>query len=314
MTPSRRDFLAVGVGAFAVATVPWAVLRRSTRTVRRRVPVMGTIAEIAVVSRDEGHAQVAIDAAIARLQFVDATMSRFRADSEIGRANASGEAAISSETAAVLTASLEWAQRSEGAFDPCLGRVSELWNFAASSAPPAGYARFAGLGLYRHLDFDGRRVRISDRAVGIDLGGIAKGHGVDLAVQVLREAGVTDAFVNVGGDLYAMGVSEDGDPWRVGVRDPDDPTGIVAEVTVTDGAVATSGDYVRAFEHGGHRYHHLLDPQTAAPSATQRRSLTVTAPTCMDADAAATALFSLDAPASRSLLFSAPDLHVAHSV
>lgn len=314
MTPSRRDFLAVGVGAFAVAAVPWAVLHRSARTVRRRVPVMGTIAEIAVVSKDEGHAHAAMDTAVARLHFVDERMSRFKAGSDIGRANAHGEASISPETATVLTASLEWAQRSDGTFDPCLGCVSELWNFAESSAPPADHARFAGLRLYRQLDLDGRRVRISDPDVGIDLGGIAKGHAVDLAVQALRQAGVTDAFVNVGGDLYAMGVSEDGDPWRVGVRDPDDPNGIVAEVEVSDGAVATSGDYVRAFEHGGHRYHHLLDPRTAAPSATQRRSLTVTGPTCLDADAAATALFSLDAPTTRSLLFSAPDLHVAHSI
>jgi thiamine biosynthesis lipoprotein len=305
MKASRRKFLAVGVGALAVATVPFALWRKRAGTIRRRVPLMGTIAEIAVVG--EG-GQAAIDAALDRLHAVDATMSRFRADSEIGIANARGEAAISPETATVLTASLEWAQRSNGAFDPCLGRVSELWNFSESSAPPADYARFAGLGLYRHVDHDGRRVRISDRAVGIDLGGIAKGHAVDLAVKALREAGATDAFVNVGGDLYAMGVSEDGDPWRVGVRDPDDPTGIVAEVTVTDGAVATSGDYVRAFEHDGQRYHHLLDPATAAPNATMRRSLTVTAPTCMDADAAATACFGRDGLPLPS------GIRIAHSV
>jgi thiamine biosynthesis lipoprotein len=291
MKASRRSFLAVGVGAFAVATVPFALWRKGTRAIRRRMPVMGTIAEIAVVG--EG-AQAAIDAALDRLRAVDVTMSRFRADSQIGIANARGVASISAETATVLTASLEWARRSEGAFDPCLGRVSELWNFSESSAPPTDYARFAGLHLYRHVDHDGSRVRITDASVGIDLGGIAKGHAVDLAVQALRDAGVTNAFVNVGGDLYAMGVSEDGDPWRVGVRDPDDPNGIIAEIEVADGAVATSGDYVRAFEHGGKRYHHLLDPRTAAPTATTRRSLTVTAPTCLDADAAATALFGRD--------------------
>ena len=105
-----------------------------------------------------------------------------------------------------------------------------------------------------------------DEDMGIDLGGIGKGYGVDRAVAVLREWGFQNGLVNVGGDLYAMGVSEDGDPWNVGVRSPDDPQGLVANLAMSDQAVATSGDYHQYFEHDGRRYHHLLDPTTGAPA------------------------------------------------
>jgi thiamine biosynthesis lipoprotein ApbE len=89
MTPTRRDFLGLGVGALAVASLPRA-LRRKERVVRRRIPVMGTIAEVAVRHRDEAWAQRGIDAAFDRLRHVDRTMSRFRADSDVGRLNAAG--------------------------------------------------------------------------------------------------------------------------------------------------------------------------------------------------------------------------------
>ena len=79
-------------------------------------------------------------------------------------------------------------------------------------------------------------VKLTDAHAAIDLGGIAKGHGVDLAVQALREHGIEDALVNVGGDLYAMGTSEDGDAWRIGIRDPEDPAGLCARIDVRDEA------------------------------------------------------------------------------
>ena len=155
--------------------------------------------------------------------------------------------------------------------------------------------RLAGRRLYRALDLDGHggrpAVRFTDPDCAIDLGGIGKGYGVDEAVGVLREWGITHAIVNVGGDLYAMGRSEDGNPWRVGIRSPDDLDRTVTILDVEDSAVATSGDYLQYFKYGGRRYHHLLDPATGEPRNSNMRSLTVSAPDCMSADAAATAGF-----------------------
>lgn len=308
--PSRREFIALGVGAFVVASMP-GVVRPKRRLVRRAVPVMGTIAEIGVVHRDERYAQGAIDAAIAELRAVDRTMTRFNDLSDVGRANlgaAVGPVPVSDATAEVVATSLVWAAASGGAFDPTLARAVELWDVGRRVAPPtaAELRRVAGGPLYRELEVGergGRPVVVyHDPAVALDLGGIAKGYGVDRAVAALREWGVTDALVNVGGDLYALGGSEDGDAWEVGIRDPDDAGKLATTFRIRDRAVATSGDYQQYFEHEGRRYHHLLDGRTGAPRRTPVRSVTVAADRCMMADAAGTAVFGESGRAARRLI------------
>ena len=297
--PRRRDLLALGVGAFVVAAVPFT-LRGRRRLVRRRVPLMGTLAELAVVHEDERLAHAALDAALDELRAVEATMSRFLPSSDVGRANrkaAQAPVPVSRPTADVLAEALRWADFTDGAFDPCLGRAVELWDVAhRKTPPPAPRVRaLAGRRLYRALELEEWRgqpvIRFRDGDIALDLGGIAKGFGVDRAVAALRDRGIENGLVNVGGDLYALGASEDGDPWRVGVRSAQDPTRLSTTLTLTDMAVATSGDYEQFFRHQGEHYHHLLDPATGAPRKTKARSLTVTAATCMTADAAATARF-----------------------
>ncbi len=320
---SRRNLLVLGAGAFVLAAVPLARSRRA-RLVRRRLPIMGTIADVAVVDADHDRAHAAIGAAFAALGDVDRRMSRFRATSDVGRANARagrGPVVIGADTARVLAAALRWAEASDGRFDPCVGRAVELWDVGRRTSPPAGerVERLAARGLYRALDVDtwGSRAvaRLTEADAALDLGGIAKGYAVDRAVDALREHGVRQGLVNVGGDLYALGGSEDGDPWRVGVRSPDDPTRLVGRVDVEDAGIATSGDYERFFEHGGRRFHHLLDPRTASPRAVTTHSLTVRAETCMTADAAATAVFGMPRDAARSVLRAvAPDACIVETV
>lgn len=316
--PSRREFVGLGIGALVVAATP-GVLRRKRDVVRRTVPVMGTIAEIAVVHPDERFAQGAIDAAIAELRDVDRTMTRFSAHSDVGRANlmaARGPVPIGAATAEVIAAALVWADRSDGAFDPCLGRAVELWDVGHRTAPPAAteVRRFAGRGLHRFLEvgrWGGEDVVVYHQPdIALDLGGIAKGWGVDRAAAALRDRGVIDALVNVGGDLQALGVSPDGDPWEVGVRDPFDATRLAARLRISDRAVATSGDYEQFFEHGGRRYHHLLDPATGEPRRAAGHSVTIAADRCMDADAAGTAVFGMERAGAERLI-AAVDPHAA---
>jgi thiamine biosynthesis lipoprotein len=136
-------------------------------------------------------------------------------------------------------------------------------------------------------------VRFRDPEIHLDLGGIAKGYGIDRAIAALRAFGIAHAIVTVGGDLYAMGHAPTGRPWRVGIRSPHDPRALTATLEVSDRAVATSGDYERFFQWRGTRYHHLLDPETAAPRRTPLHSATVLGERAMDADAAATAVFGM---------------------
>ena len=258
-------------------------------------------------------------------------MSRFRADSDVGRLNASaGEwVVVFPETADVLDASLRWSIASRGRFDPCLGRTAALWDGVPTGAsfpsvPGSGVEPeplrpvWAGdlrapVEVRRGGGAAEARVTVEDAAV--DLGGIAKGFAVDQAAEALRPAGVPSGLINVGGDLVALGRAPDGGAWLVGVQDPDDPGALAATVDVADEAIATSGDYVRWFERDGRRYHHLIDPNTGEPRLTRTRSLTVRSDRCMHADAAATALFGARADVMDMIAARAPGgVRVLHEI
>jgi len=298
---TRRHFVGIGVGAFVVASLPLA-LRRRAALVRRSVPLMGTIAELQVAHRDERLAEDAIDAAIGELLWVERTMTNFRADSDIGRANlgaARDGVRVSAASTTVIAAALRWASASDGRFDPAVGAASELWDVLNRHEPPPAdrVRRLAGRGFWRKVDLGtlagASVVRFEDPDLHLDLGGIAKGYGIDRAANALRARGIEHAIVTVGGDLYALGGSPDGGPWKVGIRDPHEPRSLAATLDVSDRAVATSGDYERFFRWRGTRYHHLIDPATAAPRRSAFHSVTVLAGHCMDADAAATSVFGL---------------------
>ncbi len=306
----RREFVGLGVGIFVVAALPVAIRRRSV-VARRSLPLMGTLADLTVVHRDERTAQVALDAAFAELQWVEQTMTRFTASSDVGRVNAGAHrdgVRVSTETGVVLERGLRWAEASDGRFDPAMGAVVELWDVANRHQPPTGQAQqaLAARRFWQAVDLatggQGAVVRFTDPSVRLDLGGIAKGYAVDRAVEVLRGLGVDHAIVNVGGDLYALGERPEGGAWQVGIRSPHDDEGLATTLVVSDQAVCTSGDYAQYFRWGGTRYHHLMDPESAAPRRDPYHSLTVQADRCIDADAGATAAFGLDHLAAARLI------------
>jgi thiamine biosynthesis lipoprotein len=219
--------------------------------------------------------------------------------------------------AEILVLAKRVAARSDGAFDPSAGALVELWGYPDHPALPDSAAIAEAVATV-----DWRAVESADMAAGgevprawklglpgmrLDLGGIAKGWGVDRAADLL--AGVSGAaLVNVGGDLAVRGTKPAGTGWLIGVQDPRDPSRLFLKLRLTGpGAVATSGDYQRWFEVGGVRYHHLLDPRTGWP-ARGVRSATVVAPTCAVADAWATAAFVLGPEAGVAALEREPDL------
>lgn len=306
---SRRRVLALGGGAFVLALAPRVF--RGRRLVTRQIPVMGTVAEVLVAHQDADAAQEAIGLALDRLRWVDATMSRFRSDADIGRVNLAGwrdAVPVHPATAHVIRDAMRWADLSDGLYDPGLARLIEAWDVAHRTAPPArdAFARLAGRQLYRGVVLDARQgrpvVRLDSSDIGLDLGGIAKGYAVDAAIAAIASTGIRHAVVNAGGDLRAMGRSADGDWWRVGIRDPEVPERIRGEIEVRDEAIATSGDYLQGFDFRGRRYHHILDPETGEPRQATAHSLTVRAPTCMAADAGATAVFGLAPDRARGIL------------
>ncbi len=309
-TLGRREFLTIGTGMFVGLSLPLALRRRGLTITRRTIPVMGTIAEVQVAHRDVHVAERAIDAAIAELQWVERTMTRFATTSDIGRANLSAArdaVFVTPETAMVVRRALEWASVSDGRFDPAIGEVAELWDVLHRHEPPPGIdvERLAGRNFWRKVDVSTFRghpaIRYDDRDIHLDLGAIAKGYGIDRATDALRARGIAHAIVTVGGDLYALGGSPEGEPWKIGIRDPHDLSALAATLDVADRAVTTSGDYERFFRWRGVRYDHLMDPLTAAPRRTPIHSNTVLGDRAMDADAASTSGFGLPRDAATAL-------------
>jgi thiamine biosynthesis lipoprotein len=316
----RREFVGLGLGAFVAAAIPLGS-RRPVGVVRRRMPVMGTIAEFAVVHRDPVAAHVAIDAAADELLWVERVMTRFTDTSDIGRANlfASRDAVVvTPETARVTVEALRWADTLDGRYDPAIGAVTRLWDVKNRHEPPPAVrvAELAGRRFHRAVEVGTRGgsavLRFHDESVRLDLGSIAKGFGVDRAVAALRRHGVEQGLVVAGGDLYALGTAPDGEPWTIGIQSPTDDRAIAGTLRLADRAVATSGTYRQFFRHRGHRYHHLMDPATARPRETAMQSLTVVADSVMQADAASTTLFGLgEAEIHRALTTHLPGAHLA---
>jgi thiamine biosynthesis lipoprotein len=298
----RREFIGLGLGAFVASAIPLAARRRSG-IVRRAMPVMGTIAQFAVVHRDPSVAYAAIDAAAAELLWVERTMTRFSDASDVGRANrlaARDGVLVTPETALVTDVALGWAHALDGRYDPAVGAVCALWDVRNRHEPPAEerVAELAGRHFHRMVEVGTRRgahvLRFHGAGARLDLGSAAKGYAVDRAVNALRARGIEKALVVAGGDLYALGSAPDGEPWQIGIQSPTDEHALAGRLRLADRAVATSGTYRQFFPYRGHRYHHLMDPATASPRETPMQSLTIVADSVMHADVATTALFGLD--------------------
>jgi thiamine biosynthesis lipoprotein len=156
---------------------------------------------------------------------------------------------------------------------------------------------------FERLGWDPERRRLQRPAgMEIDLSSIAKGYAVDRVLEILRENGVTRALVEIGGELRTMGGRPEGGPWRLAVESPlpGAPRALEA-LAVTDGAVATSGDYRNFFVVDGTRYAHIVDPRSGYPVAQELLSVTVIDDSCMLADAWATALIVLGREAALAL-------------
>lgn len=249
--------------------------------------------------------QVTIDGAVpdrhrleadcqATVNLVDLQMSTWNRDSDLMRLNATpvGEwVTLPPELLFVLQTGLQVSRLTDGAFEMNLGDAVRAWGFidtapslaairAASTTPRIAAAQALELG-------DGRARALAP--LSLDLSGIAKGYAVDRLADLMTAKGLTHALVEIDGELRATGPRRDGSPWSVAVQDPNtDAAHSVFDLT--EGAIATSGDYRHFVTVRGARLSHTMDPKRGAPLVDAPASVTVLAPTCIMADAMATAL------------------------
>jgi thiamine biosynthesis lipoprotein len=236
-----------------------------------------------------------------RLAKIDRLMSTYDSESELSRFNRLNNNdwfAVSEETAQVVAAALEIAERTSGAFDPTIGPVVNLWGFGPDKHRPKLPSDGAIAEAMARVGYERVSVRIDPPAlkkthsdVYLDLSGIAKGFACDAISALLDELGFANTMVEIGGEVRTRGAKADGSPWRIGVEQPDNHDGkIHSAVNLVDGGMATSGDYRNFFQFEGVRYSHTIDPAIGRSVTHLLAAVSVVAPTCMEADALATAL------------------------
>jgi len=296
----RRIWLAAAVFSvlFLVGFAAARVENHRPPVVNRAQIMLGTVVEIEVHGLSEASANQAINAAFAEIQRVENQLN--------GATHFENGALIPpTEIDTLLLACDEFWHLSNGAFDCNLGAVIALWGFTnrTPSVPPdhvlAESRRNSGWQVFTR---SGEGAWWLSRTAKVNIGGIGKGYAVDRAIAVLAVHGVRKGLVNAGGDLRTIG-----SPWTAGIQHPRQPDLLVGKLAVNDMAVATSGDYEQYFIHNGLRYHHILDPHTGQP-ARGLQSVTVIAPTCIQADALSTAIFVLGKDAGLAFVESLPDV------
>jgi thiamine biosynthesis lipoprotein len=247
--------------------------------------------EVQVHAEDAAHASMAAQAAIAEVKRIEAKYSRYLPGSVVSRINdAAGRdgVQVDDETRVLLDFAHACHEQSGGLFDATSGVLRRAWRFDGDRVPTdEELAPLVALIGWRHVEREGRTVRLAKAGMQLDFGGFGKEYAVDRAAAVLASHGARSALVNLAGDLMALGPQPGDEPWQVGIQHPRKPATLIARLPLTAGAIATSGDYERYMEVDGLRHSHVLDPRTGR-SVASFQSVTAHAPTCLVAGSATT--------------------------
>jgi thiamine biosynthesis lipoprotein len=255
-------------------------------------PHMGTRFKIVLYAPDEAAANAGAKAAFQRIANLDATMSDYRASSELMQLcqKAGGDPApVSEDLFRVLEKAQEYAKLSDGAFDVTVSPLVRLWRIArrTQQLPNAEeLAKAKALVGYQQMKLDpkARTVQLLKAGMLLDLGGIAKGYAADAALAVLQKQGITRALVAAGGDVAVSGPPPDAVGWKIGIQPLEggekEPSRFLL---LKDAAVSTSGDSEQFVVIDGKRYSHIVDPKTGL-GLQGRMSVTVIAPNGLTAD------------------------------
>jgi len=262
---------------------------------------MGTFAEVTLYGVDPDRAPALAESAFKRLNDVEKALSIYDEQSQLSKLNRAAATEffqLTRELKETLLLADKAHGMTSGGFDPTVGPLSRLWKRAArDESLPAQEEIAAALSVcgWRRLEWEseGRDALLLPVGCVVDLGGVAKGYGVDQAAETLIGGGAPAGIVNVGGDLRAWGRPPGRETFSIGVRHPrKGPSDLAGVLSVGSTGVVTSGDYEQGFVHEGKRYSHVVDPRTGWP-AQGVLSVTVLSRSAGLADAVATGLMAL---------------------
>lgn len=266
-------------------------------TLQRKVlKLMGNRFEFTVVSESEAEGLAKIDDAIAEVNRIEKLLTTFSETSQTNLINRNAGIApvkVDKEVFDIIQRSKRISDVTQGAFDITYGSVDKrLWNFDKdmTSLPDPDIAKkMVRLINYKNVILDERKgtVFLKEKGMRIGFGGIGKGYAAERARYILQQKGITSGIVNAAGDLTAWGHQPDGKEWTIGIADPDSARHPFSYLSITDMAIATSGNYEKFVMINGKRYSHTIDPKTGLP-VHGIKSVTIISPNAEIADAMAT--------------------------
>ncbi|MBC7565329.1 MAG: FAD:protein FMN transferase [Pedobacter sp.] len=235
---------------------------------------MGNRFEITVVSDDQVLAKTAISEAIDEVRRVEELLSTFKETSQVNEINRSAGIApvkVNEEVIELITRSLKISKITQGAFDITYGSIDKsLWNFDVHmKALPEKETALKSVGLINYenviIDRQDNTVMLKHKGMRIGFGGIGKGYAADRAKQVMIGRGIESGIVNAAGDLVTWGLQPNGKPWTIGIANPNNKQHAFSSLSISNMAIATSGNYEKYALIDGKRYSHTIDPNTGLP-------------------------------------------------
>ena len=252
----------------------------------------------------------------AELHGVDTSLSMFNPRSTISKINRGETDEVDEMLSEVLQLSYKINEATNGAFDPTVAPLVNAWGFGFKEGKMPNSKQVDSLlslvGL-SHIHLDGSKLTKDNPLSILDFSAIAKGYGVDRAAQVLRDKGIKNFMVEIGGEVVTEGVNEKGEVWRIGINKPDDDststnTELQDIISLSGKAIATSGNYRNYYISDGKKIAHTINPKTGFPAQSDILSSTVMAPSCAEADAFATAFMVLGLEEAKRVLQRQPQL------
>jgi len=261
---------------------------------------MGSPCEVMFRARSEASARDLEESVVRWVAGFEAACSRYRPESTVSRINrgaGDGEWVEAEADVVELLALCDWFHwLTGGVFDPTAAPLMQLWDYhkpRATLPDSTLVASTRGLVGWGRVQREENRVRLPEKDMAIDLGGVGKEYAVDRVMEMVLQAGVRDVLVNFGHDLRVHGSPPEGGAWRIGLEDPTRPGRCWCGVGIEEGSVCTSGNYLRYLEIAGRKYGHIVDPRTGYPVDNGCLSVSVVAPSCTEAGMLCTAGFIL---------------------
>ena len=307
-----KKWIALGFAVIAAVLLLLLPNEPKTQYYHHQGNIFGTYYNIRYEGTEDWHAAIQ-----QRLQDFDHSLSMFNPNSVISHVNRNDSVLTDSLFEAMYHEAHAISCLSNGAFDITVAPLVNAWGFGKSVALGDEAKRLLGNKAqidsikqfvgYQHIRLTDHRLENDDERITLDASAIAKGYACDIVAQLLRQKGCQNLLVDIGGEVVAQGVNHQGNAWRVGITRPTiDATGAEKElqevIASSDLCMATSGNYLQYYIANGERRSHTIDPRTGYPVEHSLLSATVSASSCMRADALATACMVLGEQAALDMI------------